>query len=59
MKDAGEAQMVLGMSLVGEGKAADASAAFAKVGGSANNQAIAHLWTLYAERKYGATPVAH
>lgn len=59
MKDAGEAQMVLGMALTGEGKSADAAAAFAKAGGSANNTAIAHLWSLYAERKYGSTPVAH
>jgi hypothetical protein len=59
MKDSGEAQMVLGMSLAGEGKNTEAAAAFAKVDGSANNQAIAHLWTLYAERKYGSTPVAH
>jgi hypothetical protein len=59
MKDPGEAQMVLGMVLIGEGKNAEASAAFAKAGGGANMQAIAHLWTLYAERKYGATPVAH
>jgi hypothetical protein len=59
MKDAGEAQMVLGMALTGEGKSADAAAAFAKAGGNANNQAIAHLWSLYAERKYGSTPVAH
>jgi tetratricopeptide (TPR) repeat protein len=52
MKDPAEAQMVLGMSLAREGKNADAAATFAKVAGSANDQKIAHLWTLYVQRKY-------
>jgi tetratricopeptide (TPR) repeat protein len=59
VKDQGEAEMVLGMALAGEGKSADAADAFSHVGGGANMQGIAHLWTLYAQRKYGATPVAH
>ena len=58
VKDASEAPMVLGMSLAAEGKNAEAVAAFAKVT-NANDQKIAHLWTLYTQRKYGATPAAH
>ena len=59
VKDQGEAEMVLGMALAGEGKNPDAADAFSHVGGGANMQGIAHLWTLYAQRKYGSTPVAH
>jgi hypothetical protein len=58
LKDPSEGPMVLGMALVAQGKNADAVAAFAKVTG-ANDQKIAHLWTLYAQRKYGAAPTAH
>jgi hypothetical protein len=54
MKDPAEAQMVLGMALAREGKNADAAAALAKVAGTANDQKIAHLWTLYVQRKYMA-----
>ena len=54
MKDPAEAEMVLGMALAREGKNADAAAAFSKVAGNANDQKIAHLWTLYAQRKYTA-----
>jgi hypothetical protein len=59
VKDPGEAEMVLGMALAGEGKNPDAAEAFSHVGGGANMQGIAHLWTLYAQRKYGSTPIAH
>jgi hypothetical protein len=55
VKDSSEGPMVLGMALAAQGKNPDAVAAFAKVPG-ANDQKIAHLWTLYAQRKYGATP---
>ncbi len=47
--------MVLGMALVAQGKNPEAVDAFGKASG-ANDQKIAHLWTLYAQRKYGATP---
>ncbi len=58
LKDPSEGPMVLGMALAAQGKNADAAAAFAKVSG-ANDQKIAHLWTLYVQRKYGAAPAAH
>jgi hypothetical protein len=58
LKDPSEGPMVLGMAQVAQGKNADAAATFAKVSG-ANDQKIAHLWTLYAQRKYGAAPAAH
>jgi len=56
VKDNAEAQMMLGMSLAQQGKNADAAAAFAKVSGNANEMKVAHLWTIYAQRQYGATP---
>jgi tetratricopeptide (TPR) repeat protein len=52
MKDTAEAAMLLGMSLTLQGKNADAVDVFSKVGGNANDKKIAHLWTLYAQRKY-------
>lgn len=52
VKDPAEAPMVLGMSLARQGKNAEAIEVFAKVGGNANDQKIAHLWTLYCQRKY-------
>jgi tetratricopeptide (TPR) repeat protein len=58
VKDNAEAQMVLGMALAQQGKNADAAAAFAKVSGNANEMKIAHLWTVYAQRQYGA-PASH
>jgi tetratricopeptide (TPR) repeat protein len=54
VKDAAEAPMVLGMSLAREGKNAEAVDVFSKVGGNANDKKIAHLWTLYAQRKNSA-----
>lgn len=57
VKDMAEAQMILGVSLAGEGKNAEAADAFSKVGGNASWQKIAHLWTIYAQRKY--TTAAH
>jgi tetratricopeptide (TPR) repeat protein len=54
VKDLAEAQMVLGMSLARENKNTEAAEAFSKVGGNANEQKGAHLWTLYVQRKYGA-----
>jgi tetratricopeptide (TPR) repeat protein len=52
VKDPAEAPMVLGMSLAMQGKNADAIDVFSKVGGNANDKKIAHLWTLYCQRKY-------
>jgi tetratricopeptide (TPR) repeat protein len=52
MKDPAEAPMVLGMALARQGKNAEAIEVFSKVGGNANDQKIAHLWTLYCQRKY-------
>jgi len=56
VKDNAEAEMVLGMSLAQQGKNSDAAAEFAKVNGNANVTKIAHLWTVYATRQYGAAP---
>ena len=56
IKDNAEAAMLLGMALAQQGKNADAAAEFAKVSGNATETKIAHLWTLYAQRTYGATP---
>jgi len=56
VKDNAEAHMVLGMALAQQGKNADAAAEFAKVSGNATEMKIAHLWTIYAQRQYGATP---
>lgn len=54
VKNPAEAPMVLGMSLAMQGKNAEAVDALSKVGGNANDRKIAHLWTLYAQRKYKA-----
>jgi hypothetical protein len=54
VKDTAEMQMLLGMSLARQGKNADAADAFSKVSGNGNEQKIAHLWTLYVQRKYSA-----
>jgi hypothetical protein len=59
VKDASEAPMVLGMALARQGKNAEAVQVFSNVGGNAISKKIAHLWTLYAQRKYGAAPVTH
>ena len=54
---ADEANMLIGMSLAGQGKYSDAVAAFAQVKGTPEGAKAAHLWTLYAQRK-AAPPVA-
>jgi hypothetical protein len=58
MKDAAEAPMLLGMSLARQGKNEEAIQVFAGMGGNANDKKIAHLWTLYCQRKY-TTPATH
>lgn len=49
-----EANMLIGMSLAGEGKYADATTSFQQVSGDAAMVKAAQLWTLYAQHK--ATP---
>jgi hypothetical protein len=50
--DASEAQMLIGVSQVAQGKYADAIASFGQVqGGSAATPRIARLWTVYAQLK--------
>lgn len=62
----GEAQILLGMSLVRQDKYADAVQALSSVPGSAAAVKTAHLWSLYAQVKQGgaapaqaATPAGH
>jgi hypothetical protein len=54
---ADEANMLIGMSLAGQGKYADAVAAFGQVKGTPEGEKGAHLWTLFAQRK-AAPPAA-
>jgi len=56
VKDPNEAPMVLGMSLSAQGKNAEAADAFSKASGPVGGK-IAHLWTLYTQRK-GTTAAA-
>lgn len=58
-KDPQEAPLVLGMALAREGKSAEAVDVLSHVSGNAANDRIAHLWTLYAQRKYGVAAAAH
>lgn len=48
---ADETNMVIGMSLAGQGKYADAVTVFGQVKGMPEGLKAAHLWTLYAQRK--------
>lgn len=58
IKDPNEAPLLLGMSLAMQGKNPEAVDALSKVSGGGAASKIAHLWTLYAQRKYtaAATP---
>ncbi|MBV8976775.1 MAG: hypothetical protein JO261_01555 [Alphaproteobacteria bacterium] len=58
LKDIQEAELLLGMALAASGNNAQAVDALSKVNGGPRG-AAAHLWSLYAQRKYGSTPVAH
>jgi len=58
LKNPQDAELILGEALAAQGKNAEALDALSKVSGGATG-AAAHLWTLYAQRKYGSTPVAH
>jgi hypothetical protein len=61
--DANEANLLIGMSLAMQGSNAEAQAALGSVkGGSAAMMKAAHLWTIYAGRKYAtaaAAPATH
>jgi predicted Zn-dependent protease len=56
MKEPGEANMVLGMALVGQGRYSDAVQAFQQVSGGASK--CAHLWLVYAQSKSQAGSAA-
>jgi hypothetical protein len=59
MKDAAEGLLLLGMSLVAQGKYDEGIQAFGQVGGNQAAQKTAHLWSLYAQAKKGpGTPAA-
>jgi hypothetical protein len=55
---ADEANMLIGMSLVGQGKYTDAVAVFGQVRGTAEGAKGAHLWTLYAQHKAAPPPAS-
>jgi tetratricopeptide (TPR) repeat protein len=56
---ADEANMLIGMSLVGEGKYSDAVATFQQIGGGTpRGTKTAHLWLVYAQRKAAPPPAA-
>jgi tetratricopeptide (TPR) repeat protein len=55
-KNPGEAQMLLGMSLVRQDKFAEAKQAFGSVSGNAAMTKVAHLWGIYAQIKGGSAP---
>ena len=48
-----EAPLVVGMSLVGEGKYAEAVQVFNQVPGGEAAKKVAHLWSMYAQRQIG------
>jgi tetratricopeptide (TPR) repeat protein len=56
MKNPGEANMVLGMAMVGQGHYSDAIAAFQRVSGGPGATKAAHLWLILAQSK--AAPAA-
>ena len=51
LKDRGEGEFILGISLLTEGKIDEARQIFAKLDGSDARAHAAHLWDLYAQRK--------
>jgi tetratricopeptide (TPR) repeat protein len=68
-KNPGEAEMLVGMAQVRQGKFAEAAATFQSVSGNAAMMKAAHLWGIYAHQQAGggaaaapapaATPPAH
>ena len=58
--DPNEANMLIGMAFAMQGNTADAQAALSNVKGSTATARVAHLWSLYAGRKYAtAAAPAH
>jgi uncharacterized cupredoxin-like copper-binding protein len=57
-KTAGEGQLLVGMTLVAQGRNDEAVQAFAQVAGNPAALKTAHLWTLYAQAKKGPAPAA-
>lgn len=55
IKDHGEGQFILGISLVAQGKYSQARTALAKVDGSTARAQAAHLWDLWAKYKMSQT----
>jgi tetratricopeptide (TPR) repeat protein len=55
---AGEANMLIGMSLAGQGKYAEAVTAFGQVSGGPSTMKGAHLWSRFAQRKGAPVPAA-
>jgi tetratricopeptide (TPR) repeat protein len=51
VRDPADAHVILGIVLLAEGKKEDALASFNAASSSASQAPIAHLWTLYANRK--------
>ncbi|MBV9571504.1 MAG: hypothetical protein JO056_09720 [Alphaproteobacteria bacterium] len=59
LKTPGEAELLVGMSQVRQGKNAEAVQTFSSVPGNAAVQKVAHLWSMYAQIKQGgASPAA-
>jgi hypothetical protein len=60
-KDPSEGLMILGESLVAQGKYDEAVSTFGQVSGNRGRMAAAHLWTLYAQarKKAGMPGAAH
>jgi tetratricopeptide (TPR) repeat protein len=52
-KNPGEAEMLVGMALVRQGKFSDAAQAFQSVSGSAAMMKAAHLWGIFARQQAG------
>jgi hypothetical protein len=57
-KNPGEAQMVVGMAQVRQGKFAEAAQTFQSVSGSAAMMKAAHLWGIYARQQAGGGQAA-
>jgi hypothetical protein len=51
IKDASEGQLILGASLLAQGKFDDANATFGQISGTETRKKTAHLWSLYAQAK--------
>jgi hypothetical protein len=56
--DANEANLLIGMALAMQGNSADAQSALNNVKGTPATMKVAHLWSLYAGRKYATAAAA-